>query len=187
MKNTTNLKEAQKACNRKYYLAHKEEQKVKSRKYYLANKEQMKIKVSSYQRKLKETNPEKLKEWHNRYKQKHAKKLQIKAHSYFVANKERYKQNARKFRKANPNKSRLYTLKSQYGLTEEDYNQLLQAQNSACAICNEALPLCVDHNHRTGKVRGLLCRVHNAGLGQFGDDPRLLRKAAEYLEKNGGQ
>lgn len=88
-------------------------------------------------------------------------------------------------------KSRALTL-GQYGLTEVDYDRMLASQGGCCAICGANVPgknrgstrpdsFCVDHDHRTGKVRALLCRGCNSGLGHLKDDPALLRRAADYL------
>jgi hypothetical protein len=74
--------------------------------------------------------------------------------------------------------------KAIYGLNAEDYDQMLSRQNGACAICKltfQETP-CVDHCHATHVVRGLLCTKCNIGLGNFNDDPSLLRAAAAYLE-----
>jgi endogenous inhibitor of DNA gyrase (YacG/DUF329 family) len=71
-----------------------------------------------------------------------------------------------------------------YGIEPEQYEALLVAQNSVCAICKNnrsARPLGVDHNHTTGAVRGLLCGPCNAGLGLFGDNPGWLLAAVSYL------
>lgn len=59
---------------------------------------------------------------------------------------------------------------------------MLESQGSVCAICGCLPPLCVDHNHVTGVVRGLLCRNCNLALGGFKDNPDSLRKAITYLE-----
>ena len=74
--------------------------------------------------------------------------------------------------------------RSNYGLSIEDYNALLAQQGGACAICRKQPEqrLCVDHCHVTKKVRRLLCRRCNLGIGYFHDDPSLLRLAAAYLE-----
>jgi hypothetical protein len=72
-----------------------------------------------------------------------------------------------------------------YGLTTEEYDGLMKSQNHVCAICKQRPPngtkLGVDHNHKTGQVRGALCVPCNTGLGMFGDDPDRLHKAIFYL------
>jgi hypothetical protein len=70
-----------------------------------------------------------------------------------------------------------------YGLTLQDYRAILERQGNACGICKApAKPLCVDHCHASGKVRGFLCRGCNLGLGNYHDDPARMRAAAAYLE-----
>jgi hypothetical protein len=73
-----------------------------------------------------------------------------------------------------------------YGLTEADWDTLLIAQAGRCGICRGETPggkgrWHIDHCHATGKVRGLLCHHCNVGLGNFKDDPDLLRTAIAYL------
>jgi Autographiviridae endonuclease VII len=74
-------------------------------------------------------------------------------------------------------------LKSRYGLSREDYDALLARQGGVCAICAKPpeKTLCVDHCHATGKVRGLLCRQCNFGLGCLGDDQAALIASLVYL------
>jgi hypothetical protein len=80
-------------------------------------------------------------------------------------------------------------LRQTYGLTVEDYDALLASQNGKCAICGSEFAdkrvgfLHVDHDHETGEVRGLLCSSCNRGLGFFKDDPNLMRRGIEYLER----
>lgn len=77
-------------------------------------------------------------------------------------------------------------LRRQYGITIEQYEHLLDAQDDTCAICHEEPTgvLAVDHDHETLKPRGLLCDSCNQGLGRFGDSPDRLREAASYLESH---
>lgn len=83
-------------------------------------------------------------------------------------------------------------MKKRYGITWEDYQELLVKQGHKCAICgsNDAQSertsgkLFIDHCHTTGKVRGLLCSKCNHALGQFNDDETLLFKAVDYLRSN---
>lgn len=72
-----------------------------------------------------------------------------------------------------------------YGITIETYEQLLKEQDGVCAICKNVPNgrLCVDHDHEIGWIRGLLCHNCNIVLGLMKDDPKLLRRAAEYLEE----
>jgi len=73
-----------------------------------------------------------------------------------------------------------------YGITMEQYLATLEEQGGRCAICQKkprARRLAVDHNHKTGRVRGLLCtRCNHKLLGASGENPQILRRAAEYLE-----
>lgn len=80
-----------------------------------------------------------------------------------------------------------------YGLTQEQYNLMLNQQNGKCKICNAAevgsnrcSNFYIDHCHNTGKVRGLLCHSCNFGIGYFKDNIELLNKAINYLEVNNG-
>lgn len=75
-------------------------------------------------------------------------------------------------------------LKHLHGITPEQHTAMLEAQEGLCAICREAPATNIDHDHRTGKVRGLLCWKHNIGLGHFGDSPELLARARTYLEES---
>jgi len=78
-------------------------------------------------------------------------------------------------------------IKRKYGISQEEYDDLLARQDGGCAICGSRedtkdYRLPVDHNHETGKIRGLLCHRCNLAIGQFQDDVDLLRKAIKYLE-----
>jgi hypothetical protein len=81
-----------------------------------------------------------------------------------------------------------YTLR-EHGMTPEEYEVLVEAQGGVCAICGRPEPegrkLHVDHNHRTGARRGLLCGPCNRALGMFEDDPERLLAAAAYLQHGG--
>jgi hypothetical protein len=81
-------------------------------------------------------------------------------------------------------------LKSRYSITYEEYLCLYEEQNGMCAICGEyrklggADGLYIDHDHKNGRVRGLLCPACNAAIGMFNDDVQLIQKAIGYLAKS---
>jgi hypothetical protein len=98
---------------------------------------------------------------------------------------------ARKYAARKPSQSRGMKRRSHlfrtYGITEEEYEELLTAQGGACAICGKkpsaTRRLCVDHRHADGLVRGLICTNDNQNLlGVFKDNAALLRAAADYLD-----
>lgn len=76
-----------------------------------------------------------------------------------------------------------------YGITSEEYQGMLDKQKGCCAICgsnktrSESHEMSVDHDHKTGKVRGLLCNNCNRGIGLLGDTKESIHKAWKYLEK----
>ena len=81
-----------------------------------------------------------------------------------------------------PHKHQHYELR--FGITEQDYRQMVIAQDGKCAICEtEDSNLCVDHCHSTGVVRGLLCRRCNGFLGYLEKRDGLLNKIAEYINR----
>ena len=104
------------------------------------------------------------------------------------------KEARQKWAKDNPEKRRKRKLMRNYGITTEQYNEMLEAQNNGCKICGSTDPrnksyryLCVDHCHQSGIVRGLLCDYCNVGLGRFEDDIDRLKKAVQYLRDAYGE
>lgn len=74
-----------------------------------------------------------------------------------------------------------------YKCSQEHFNDLLRTQNNACAICEKCFETnsrpCVDHNHATGKIRGLLCQNCNAAIGMLKEDTEIAKRLITYLEK----
>ena len=103
------------------------------------------------------------------------------------------------YRKANDQqphnlaRTKAYHFKYKYGITVEQYNEMLEKQNGVCAICfkeethksrsGNVVPLAVDHSHETGAVRGLLCHACNVSLGNVRDSIEVLENAIAYLRK----
>ena len=87
--------------------------------------------------------------------------------------------------------ARISNLKSQYGITEADYTEMLEKQNGGCAICerkennNPRMKyFCVDHDHKTGAVRELLCQECNFFLGKLEAQMPIIDRFFNYLQKH---
>ena len=79
-------------------------------------------------------------------------------------------------------------LKNKYGLTQKAYLAMLDAQGNVCALCGGDFPImagerrtAIDHDHETGRVRGILCYNCNTGLGKLGDQPAALERTHAYF------
>jgi hypothetical protein len=79
--------------------------------------------------------------------------------------------------------SRHYHLKQRFGIGAAEVDAMIAAQGGLCGLCRQKPAVHVDHDHKTGKVRAILCEPCNGGLGQFRDDPQTIRNAIEYLKK----
>ena len=118
------------------------------------------------------------------YKDPEARKAYHKA--YRQKNKEKTKTYNSKFKK----ERRCYNLQRNYGITSIEYDRILASQNGVCACCYTSNPgghhkiFNVDHCHKTGKVRGLLCYPCNVGIGHLGDNFQSVSNAITYLSKN---
>lgn len=116
--------------------------------------------------------------------------LKLYAKKDYRKNKEKRNAYAKERLKKYPEKVRNEKYKRAYGISLDDYNDLLKGQKNKCKICGTKNPtgthkhLVVDHCHETNKIRGLLCGRCNAGIGFFNDDLKLIKKAIEYLNEN---
>lgn len=116
-----------------------------------------------------------------------AKDRQYKRDKY--ENDKEYRENrksySREWHVRNKSRSRDNQLSRKYGLNQEDLDDLINQQENRCAICGDEFQETpnIDHCHETGKVRGLLCRTCNVGLGHFKDNLELLQSAIRYLEE----
>lgn len=77
--------------------------------------------------------------------------------------------------------SRLY---NKFGITIEEYNDLHKSSNGCCFICKKSCKLSLDHNHSTGRYRGLLCSKCNFGIAKFKEKVDLLLEAIKYIEEH---
>ena len=163
--------------------------KGKNPDYYQNNKEEIKVKRDLPENKAKareyyQKNKDKPEAKAYRRKKKEERKARAKARDTPEAKEER---------KAKMNKQSRKAYLKKYGLTIEDYDKLAEQQNNKCAICgnNETIKqngketkLAVDHNWKTRKVRGLLCKNCNTTLGNLNEDISLFYKCIEYLKQH---
>ena len=114
--------------------------------------------------------------------------------SYYEANKAKINAQSRRWKRENPERAtylrRRWMLREKYGITPEQYDEMLEAHGGGCAICGRSDSgrrqggyLLVDHDEKTAIVRGLLCHPCNVSLGHFRHDPDLLVAAAMYLAR----
>ena len=100
-------------------------------------------------------------------------------------------QRARRAKPEAKRRERAGHLMRKYGISLDQYDAMLEAQGGGCFICRrpprEDISLHVDHDHATGKVRGILCFCRNNALADFQEDPALLRKAASYVSWHANQ
>ena len=87
----------------------------------------------------------------------------------------------RRFLAKHPEYNEMESWKRRYGLSREEYHQIFEDQEGRCFICDEERKLHVDHDHRTNKVRALLCHECNSVVGYSREDPVVLRAGIEYL------
>lgn len=158
-------------------------------------------------------NMEKDREWRKRYNEEHKEEHSAYQKKYYLDNKiglrikhKRYADSGafdkvgygKKYREKNRDKltkqMRDSRLLKNYGISDSEYNKMFDQQNGVCAICGKPETvlepktrnigkLVVDHDHETGRVRGLLCRKCNLGLGALGDSREIVVNALKYLEK----
>lgn len=134
--------------------------------------------VSETQKLVRKENPAKTRAWAKRHYYKDHEK-----------SKKRKILSTTKWIKNNPEKFELFRLNAKlkrYGISRDQYESLLIIYNFACGICGRhqdglSKDLCIDHCHKTGKVRGLLCYNCNLAVGHLKDDPDLALSAAKYL------
>jgi hypothetical protein len=134
-------------------------------------------KVRGYNKAYYQKNRERLKEY-----------MRIYYKQYRTIHPERIKRAHRKYNSSNPEKVAAAKRKYKYGLSPEGYDALMKQQGSACAICKTPnwadYPPHVDHDHKSGRVRGILCRCCNVAIGLIKDNPKTARTLADYLERN---
>lgn len=122
-----------------------------------------------------------------RFRKNNPESVRASQRRWNAKNKDRVAAYKRRYSQANAAKQRAIDMRRRFGISIEDYDELLIAQVGRCAICGapptKRKALAVDHDHETGNLRGLLCSNCNVGLGNFKDDPARLATAINYLEE----
>ena len=162
---TSSLKDSRK----EYYSKNREAIRQKSAKYYADNRERVLERMAERHR----LNPIPARE---------------RAKSFAESNPEKVSGYQKSWKERNPEKRKLYTRNSRiraYGIEPNEYYEMLEKQGQGCAICKSGptyRAMNIDHDHATGKVRGLLCDSCNMSLGHI-EREGFLEKAMEYLAK----
>ena len=119
------------------------------------------------------------------YRKNNPEKLREMRHDHYLRNKERIKAEVARYKAAHPDQRKIADLKRFYGLTIEERDALFASQDGLCAICGTDTPegngWHIDHDHKTKRVRGILCTRCNTVLGMAKDNIETLRAAIEYL------
>jgi hypothetical protein len=127
--------------------------------------------------------PKKIRESQRKYYKKNEQYFRDKTSRWRKENPEKTKQMLKEWVSKNGNKIRNYALKRNYGITLEDYLQMIKDQSGKCFICRiDTDKLVVDHDHKTGKVRKLLCNACNVFIGKIEKHIDKLDKILDYLE-----
>jgi hypothetical protein len=146
-------KEERAAYDKVYRTTHRKERVAYIKVYNAAHRG----KISAYQKLYRVTHREKLAPYHKNYRDAHKEEMAA------------------------------WRLLHKYGLSKPDFDVLLNSQGGVCAICKKAdwnrRGPYVDHDHATGKVRGILCNKCNTALAMIGDDVKILKAIGDYLKK----
>lgn len=185
-------------------MPHKDKEKRKEymRKYRLSNKD----KVLQYESMWRNKNREKVREKNRRWKTNNPEKVVQGTKLYYLQNSKAINERVKEYNQKNypqklerdkrrdakyPEKTirrrRNSHLKGKFGITIEQYEQMLEGQGGVCDICKEdngGRNFSVDHDHNTGKVRGLLCDHCNTGIGRLKENIETMESAILYLRKH---
>lgn len=163
-------KEHQRLFDERYYAKHKSEISIKKKKYWKEHKLERSTQKKQHYVEHRIEICERQGQYHKEHK--------LERHLY-----------NKKYRLDNQIKLKQHYLKKHYNITLDDYNALFETQKGCCAICGEhqkyfKRSFAVDHNHETGKIRGLLCSKCNTTLGNVHDDISILENAIKYLKSS---
>jgi hypothetical protein len=153
-------------------LAHREEKLKREKERYWAN-------------------PQKFQDYHKKHYKKNKEKINKYNREYAVKNKKEMRDWNKEYRMVNKTQIRATKRKKAYGLTQEQFDLMLDLCANKCQICGfefdisgerSAFPH-IDHSHKTGKVRGLLCQKCNLAIGLLKDSAEIIETAAAYIRR----
>jgi hypothetical protein len=169
--------EKARSAKQRYRARHREKVLAADREAKARIRKEDPDRVKASKRRYYERNKEKVKAAAKLNRQKHIDRWREYSARY---HRERFK--------ADPDYHRARSLKKRYGITLDEFNRLIRAQGNACAICltpmEQIKRKCVDHCHRTGTVRGVLCQGCNVAIAHLRDDPLAAIRASEYLARH---
>jgi len=152
------------------------DQREYCKQYRLNNKE----KIRENKKRWRAANKDKIKEANRRFRDRHGEKLKKDKYQWVGENKDKRRIISRRH------------LLKKYNLTENDYDDMLEKQNYECLICHTKVDglkevLHIDHCHKTGKIRGLLCRCCNVAIGLIKEDITIAYAIIDYINNNKDQ
>jgi len=142
----------------------------------------------------RDQNRERIRKASKRYCDRNRKQRRASANRWYRDNKSYVAEKKRQQHLADPSQRRAQQLKHKFGMTLDEYRQIIKAQKNRCAACGACFTMtgkfkpCVDHDHskgtrKRGKPRGVICNRCNVVLGFVADDPRVLTNLETYLKK----
>lgn len=168
-----------------YYQLNKEKIKKNNKIYYQNNKEKAKELRKRWYENNKEHFNEQRKEWAKNNKDK----ISDYKKKYRENNREKINKHTREYGEKFPEKRTNHWLKSKYGITLDQRNKMIDEQKGLCALCKKPLGditknIHTDHDHKTGKVRGILHSKCNLLISHANEDVNILLKGIKYLNRN---
>lgn len=141
-----------------------------------------------YDRAYRIAHQEEIKNKNKSWRLAHKKEINAYARIYHVTHREQKLAQMKIYRTKHAGETRLNRLKKTYGLSESEFNKLLDKQGGVCAICGRSnyggRKPAIDHDHITKKVRGLLCTQCNSALGMIANDPKIAQAMIDYLKRH---
>lgn len=168
---------------KQYYQDHKVEIAARGKRYRQSHKD----KVAAQKKQYYQNNKAEIATKKKQFYQDHKRDITTAHKRYYQDHKAEIIERTRRYERSHKIETRHNKLIYSYGIGLEEYDKLFAAQEGRCAICGRhqtelSKVLGIDHDHRTGKIRGLLCQSCNLALGNAFDDIWILERAIKYLQ-----